>query len=103
MPSRFDGECSAATFPASRSRWTGSSTRSRRIDGEILGDLEIVRIPPICIWLATRQPQWLTRGRATTRSPAHGVPRRRLGIAPVLQSISLGFECAMYLRDYRAA
>jgi hypothetical protein len=67
--------------------------------GEILGDLEIIRIP-LNLYRARNATsrQWLAgRQRSSVRQLA-GVPARRFGHRlPYFQSISLGFECAMFL------
>ena len=73
MPSRFDGDWLRSNFPAV------AESMDRFIDkikeethGEVLGDLEIVRIP-LDLYRARNATsrQWLRRGRATTPSPAH--------------------------------
>jgi 2-polyprenyl-6-methoxyphenol hydroxylase-like FAD-dependent oxidoreductase len=101
MPSRCDGEWLRGNFPAV------AESMDRFIDkvkeethGEMLGDLEVVRIP-LDLYRA-RYPtnrQWL----AETRSD-HPFATSRVFLAgdsaigsPYFQSISLGFECAMFL------
>ena len=68
--------------------------------GELLGDLEIVRIP-LDLYRARNATnrQWRARGPATTHSPARRCswPAIRPWALPYFQSISLGFECAMFL------
>ena len=102
MPSRFDGEWLREQLPGRRrSRWTASSTRSRRRrNGEIVGDLEIVRIP-LDLYRARNATsrQWLHAGPGDhpfARSPVFLAGDSAIG-SPYFQSISLGFECAMFL------
>ena len=74
MPSRFDGEWLRSNFPEV------AESMDRFIDkvkeethGEVLGDLEVVRIP-LDLYRARNATnrQWLdSAGRATTPSPAH--------------------------------
>ena len=62
----------AATFPRvaeSMDRFIGKVKEETH--GEVLGDLEVVRIPSICIARNATSRQWLTADRATTPSPAH--------------------------------
>ena len=68
--------------------------------GEIIGDLEIVRIP-LDLYRARNATsrQWLTAGPSDhpfARSPVFLAGDSAIG-SPYFQSISLGFECAMYL------
>ena len=101
MPSRFDGEWLRANFPGV------AESMDRFIDkikdethGEILGDLEIVRIP-LDLYRArnTTSRQWLAAG-----PPDHPFATSSVFLAgdsaigsPYFQSISLGFECSMFL------
>ena len=101
MPSRFDGEWLRDNFPGV------AQSMDRFIDkikdethGELLGDLEIVRIPLDLYrarnatsrrWLSAEQPE---HPFATT--PVFLAGDAAIG-SPYFQSISLGFECAMYL------
>jgi len=101
MPSRFDGEWLRGNVPSV------AQSMDRFIDkikeethGEIVGDLEIVRIP-LDLYRARNATsrQWL---RASPRDhPFAGAPVFLAGDSaigsPYFQSISLGFECAMYL------
>ena len=101
MPSRFDGEWLRSNFPGV------AQSMDRFIDkvkeethGEILGDLEIVRIP-LDLYRARNATnrQWLRAGRADhpfAGSPVFLAGDSAIG-SPYFQSISLGFECAMYL------
>ena len=68
--------------------------------GEILGDLEIVRIP-LDLYRARNATsrQWRTAGPSDhpfATSPVFLAGDSAIG-SPYFQSISLGFECAMYL------
>jgi 2-polyprenyl-6-methoxyphenol hydroxylase-like FAD-dependent oxidoreductase len=101
MPPRFDGEWLRGNFPGV------AQSMDRFIDkikdethGEILGDLEIVRIP-LDLYRARNATsrQWLSAGPADhpfATSPVFLAGDSAIG-SPYFQSISLGFECAMYL------
>jgi 2-polyprenyl-6-methoxyphenol hydroxylase-like FAD-dependent oxidoreductase len=101
MPSRFDGELLRRDFPSV------AQSMDRFIDkikeethGEILGDLEIVRIP-LDLYRARNATsrQWLAAGPTDhpfATSPVFLAGDSAIG-SPYFQSISLGFECAMYL------
>ena len=100
MPSRFDGEWLRANVPGV------AESMDRFIDkikeethGEILGDLEIVRIP-LDLYRARNATsrQWLTSSgdHPFVSSPVFLAGDSALG-SPYFQSISLGFECAMFL------
>jgi 2-polyprenyl-6-methoxyphenol hydroxylase-like FAD-dependent oxidoreductase len=101
MPSRCDGEWLRENFPGV------AQSMDRFIDkvkdetqGEILGDLEVVRIP-LDLYRArnaTNRP-WLAAGPSDhpfVSSPVFLAGDSAIG-SPYFQSISLGFECAMYL------
>ncbi len=101
MPSRFDGELLRSNFPGV------AESMDRFIDkikeethGEVLGDLEIVRIP-LDLYRARNATsrQWLTGGPGDhpfASSPVFLAGDSAIG-SPYFQSLSLGFECAMYL------
>jgi 2-polyprenyl-6-methoxyphenol hydroxylase-like FAD-dependent oxidoreductase len=101
MPSRFDGQWLRSNFPSV------AQSMDRFIDkikeethGEILGDLEIVRIP-LDLYRARNATsrQWLAAGPSDhpfASSPVFLAGDSAIG-SPYFQSISLGFECAMYL------
>ena len=101
MPSRFDGAWLRDNFPSV------AQSMDRFIDkikeethGEILGELEIVRIP-LDLYRARNATsrQWLTAGPSDhpfASSPVFLAGDSAIG-SPYFQSISLGFECAMYL------
>lgn len=88
-------------FHVSPGRWTASSTRSgRKTHGEILGDLEIIRVP-LNLYRARNATsrEWRQAGPAVhpfAASPVFLVGDSAIG-SPYFQSISLGFECAMFL------
>ena len=101
MPSRFDGQWLRSDFPSV------AQSMDRFIDkikeethGEILGDLEIIRIP-LDLYRARNATsrKWLTAGptdHPLATSPVFLAGDSAIG-SPYFQSISLGFECAMYL------
>ena len=102
MPSRFDGALLRSDFPGvaqSMDRFI-DKIKEETPGGEILGDLEIVRIP-LDLYRARNATsrQWLA-GRPSehplSTSPVFLVGDSAIG-SPYFQSISLGFECAMYL------
>jgi len=101
MPSRVDGEWLRSNFPGV------AESMDRFIDkvkeethGEILGDLEVVRIP-LDLYRARNATnrQWLTATSSEhpfATSPVFLAGDSAIG-SPYFQSISLGFECAMFL------
>ena len=101
MPSRFDGDWLRGNAPGV------AESMDRFIDkikeethGEILGDLEIVRIP-LDLYRARNATnrQWLTATSSEhpfATSPVFLAGDSAIG-SPYFQSISLGFECAMFL------
>ena len=101
MPPQFDGQWLRDNFPdvaASMDRFIDKIKEETH--GEIIGELEIVRIP-LNLYRArhTTSRQWHTEGPfyhpfATT--PVFLLGDSAIG-SPYFQSISLGFECAMYL------
>ena len=101
MPSRFDGEWLRANFPdVSQSMDRFIDKLKEETHGEVLGDLEIVRIP-LDLYRARNATnrQWLAAGRSDhpfASSPVFLAGDAAVG-SPYFQSISLGFECAMYL------
>jgi len=101
MPTRFDGQWLRDNFPGvaeSMDRFIGKIKEETQ--GEILGELEIVRIP-LDLYRARNATsrRWLTPGK--NGHPFAGTPVFLAGDSaigsPYFQSISLGFECAMYL------
>jgi 2-polyprenyl-6-methoxyphenol hydroxylase-like FAD-dependent oxidoreductase len=101
MPSRFDGQWLRDHFPAV------AQSMDRFIDkikeethGEILGDLGIIRIP-LDLYRARNATnrQWRTAGHVGHPFASSAVflaGDSAIG-SPYFQSISLGFECAMFL------
>jgi hypothetical protein len=101
MPSRFDGDWLRGNFPAV------AQSMDRFIDkikeeahGEILGDLEIVRIP-LDLYRArdATNRQWLSAGPSDHPFASSAVflaGDSAIG-SPYFQSLTLGFECAMFL------
>jgi 2-polyprenyl-6-methoxyphenol hydroxylase-like FAD-dependent oxidoreductase len=90
MPGRFDGQWLRSHLPdAARSMDRFIDKMKQETHGEIVGDLEIIRIPLN-----------LYRARNVTSlqwgAPAFLVGDSAIG-SPYFQSISLGFECAMFL------
>ena len=101
MPSRFDGEWLRSNFPAvAQSMDRFIDKIKQETHGEVLGDLEIVRIP-MDLYRARNATsrQWLTAGPSDhpfASSPVFLAGDSAIG-SPYFQSISLGFECAMFL------
>ena len=101
MPSRFDGQWLRDSFPSvAQSMDRFIDKIKEETQGELLGDLEIVRIP-LDLYRARNATsrQWLTAGPSDhpfATSPVFLAGDSAIG-SPYFQSISLGFECAMYL------
>ena len=101
MPTRFDGQWLRDNFHGvaeSMDRFIDKIKEETQ--GEILGDLEIVRIP-LDLYRARNATnrQRLSAGPGDhpfARSPVFLAGDSAIG-SPYFQSISLGFECAMYL------
>jgi 2-polyprenyl-6-methoxyphenol hydroxylase-like FAD-dependent oxidoreductase len=101
MPSRFDGEWLRDNFPGVAQSMDRFIDKIREeTHGEILGDLEIVRIP-LDLYRARNAT---SRQCLTARPSDHPFASSPVLLAgdsavgsPYFQSISLGFECAMYL------
>jgi hypothetical protein len=106
MPSRFDGQWLRGNFPhvaESMDRFIGKI--KEETNGEIVGDLEIIRIP-LDLYRARNATsrEWHRSGsddHPFTRSPVFLVGDSAMG-SPYFQSISLGFECAMFLAGLQA-
>jgi 2-polyprenyl-6-methoxyphenol hydroxylase-like FAD-dependent oxidoreductase len=101
MPSKFDGVWLRDNFPSV------AQSMDRFIDkikeethGEVLGDLEIVRIP-LDLYRARNATSRLWRAAEPAGHPFATTPVFLLGDSaigsPYFQSISLGLECAMFL------
>jgi len=101
MPSRFDGEWLRSNFPdVAQSMDRFIDKIKQETHGEVLGDLEILRIP-LDLYRARNATsrQWLATGPSDhpfASSPVFLAGDSAIG-SPYFQSISLGFECAMYL------
>lgn len=101
MPSRFEGEWLRDNFPGV------SHSLDRFIDkiklethGEVVGDISAIRIP-LDLYRARNATnrRWLAAGASDhplARCPVFLLGDSAIG-SPYFQSISLGFECAMYL------
>jgi 2-polyprenyl-6-methoxyphenol hydroxylase-like FAD-dependent oxidoreductase len=101
MPGRFDGEWLRDHFPdAARSMERFIDKVKQETHGEVVSDLEIIRIP-LNLYHARNATslQWRTAG--SSDHPFADTPAILLGDSaigsPYFQSISLGFECAMFL------
>jgi 2-polyprenyl-6-methoxyphenol hydroxylase-like FAD-dependent oxidoreductase len=101
MPSRFDGQWLRGNFPQvaqSMDRFIAKVKTETK--GEIIGDLEIVRIPLDLYRARNATSLQLRRGgpgdHPFALSPVFLVGDAAMG-SPYFQSISLGFECAMFL------
>jgi 2-polyprenyl-6-methoxyphenol hydroxylase-like FAD-dependent oxidoreductase len=101
MPPRFDGQWLRSNFPAvARSMDRFIDKIKEETHGEILGDLEIIRIP-LNLYRARNATnrQWCTAQHVDhpfTSSPVFLAGDSAIG-SPYFQAISLGFECAMFL------
>ena len=101
MPSRFDGQWLRSSFPhVAESMDRFIDKVKEETHGEIVGDLEIIRIP-LDLYRAhnATSREWRRTGprdHPFTRSPVFLAGDSVMG-SPYFQSISLGFECAMFL------
>ncbi len=101
MPARVDGEWLRSNLPsAAESMDRFIDNVKQETNGEILGDLEILRIP-LDLYRARNATsrQFVTAGpidHPFARSPVFLAGDSAIG-SPYFQSISLGFECAMFL------
>jgi 2-polyprenyl-6-methoxyphenol hydroxylase-like FAD-dependent oxidoreductase len=101
MPSRFDGQWLRSNFPSvAQSMDRFIDKIDEETQGEILGDLEIVRIP-LDLYRARNATSRQLRTAGASDHPFATSPVFLAGDSaigsPYFQSISLGFECAMYL------
>jgi hypothetical protein len=101
MPSRFDGQWLRLNFPdVAQSMDRFIAKVKTETNGEIVGDLEIVRIPLDLYRARNATSRQLRRvgtdSHPLARSPVFLVGDSAMG-SPYFQSISLGFECAMFL------
>ena len=101
MPTRFDGVWLRGNFPdVAQSMDRFIDKIKQETHGEILGELEIVRIP-LDLYRARNATnrQWLEAqpgDHPFASSPVFLAGDSAIG-SPYFQSISLGFECAMFL------
>jgi hypothetical protein len=101
MPSRFDGEWLHSNVPGvAQSMDRFIDKIKQETHGEILGDLEIVRIPLDLYRARNATSRQLLTGEPTdhpfAQSPVFLAGDSAIG-SPYFQSISLGFECAIFL------
>ncbi|HEY3222680.1 MAG TPA: hypothetical protein VGJ76_02660 [Pseudolabrys sp.] len=101
MPPRFDGQWLRDNFPgAAQSMDRFIQKIKHETGGEILGELEIIRIP-LDLYRARNATSRKWRELSLTDHPFAGSPVFLAGDSaigsPYFQSISLGFECAMFL------
>ena len=101
MPPRFDGVWLRSNFPGVAESMDRFIDKVKlETDGELLGELEIIRIP-LNLYRARNATsrRWRTAEAGDhpfARSPVFLLGDSAIG-SPYFQSISLGFECAMYL------
>ena len=101
LPSHFDGEWLRDNVPAVAESTDRFIEKIKdETHGELLGDLEIVRIP-LDLYRARNATsrQWLAagaNGHPLASSPVFLAGDSAIG-SPYFQSISLGLECAMFL------
>ena len=101
MPSQFDGGWLRSNFPGvAQSMDRFIAKIKQETHGEILGDLEIVRIPLDLYRARNATNRQLLRAgprdHPFANSPVFLAGDSAIG-SPYFQSISLGFECAMFL------
>jgi hypothetical protein len=101
MPSQFDGQWLRANFAdVARSMDRFIDKIKQETHGEIVGDLDIIRIPLDLYHARNATNRELSRtgdgDRPFASSPVFLVGDSAMG-SPYFQSISLGFECAMFL------
>ncbi len=105
MPSRFDGAWLRVHFPdvaASMDRFIEHV--KAETEGEVLGDLDITRIP-LDLYHAynvtTRRWQSSGQDHPLAKAPVFLLGDSAIG-SPYFQSISLGLECAFFLAGHLA-
>ena len=101
MPPQFDGQWLRDNFPAvARSMDRFIDKIKQETHGEVIGDLDIVRIP-LNLYRGRNATSRSWQTPATSDHPFAQSPVFLLGDSaigsPYFQSISLGFECAMFL------
>ncbi|MFE6254374.1 hypothetical protein [Agromyces sp. NPDC057865] len=103
IPPRCDGAWLRENFPAIAESMDRFIEKIRQeTNGDLIGDLEIVRIP-LNVYRARNATnrRWLRSGRTDhplAHAPAFLAGDSAIG-SPYFQSISLGFECAMRLAE----
>ncbi len=100
MPSHFDGQWLRTHFPhVAQAMDRFIAKVKQETNGNVIGDLEIVRIP-MDLYHARNATsrEWHRAGgdHPFARSPVFLAGDSAMG-SPYFQSISLGFECAMFL------
>lgn len=101
MPKQFDGEWLRENFPGvAQSMDRFIDKVNEETNGELIGDLQVIRIP-LNLYRARNvtSRQWATAGPSDhplATTPVFLTGDSAIG-SPYFQSISLGFECAMYL------
>jgi len=101
MPKQFDGEWLRGNFPnVAQSMDRFIDKIKQETHGELVGDLEIIRIP-LNLYRARNATsrRWdtaETTGHPFATTPVFLVGDSAVG-SPYFQSISLGFECAVFL------
>ena len=101
MPKQFDGEWLRENFPGvAQSMDRFIDKIKEETNGELVGDLEVIRIP-LNLYRARNvtSRQWAAAGPSDhplATTPVFLTGDSAIG-SPYFQSISLGFECAMYL------
>ncbi len=101
MPPRFDGEWLRENFPqVAQSMDRFITSIKAETSGEIVGDLEMVRIP-LDLYRARHATSLELQRHGAADDPLASSPVFLVGDSamgsPYFQSISLGFECAMFL------
>jgi hypothetical protein len=103
MPPRCDGEWLRENFPVVAESMDRFIDKIREeTHGDLIGDLEIIRIP-LNVYRARNATnrRWLRSGRTDhpfAHAPVFLAGDSAIG-SPYFQSISLGFECAMRLAE----
>lgn len=101
MPPQCSGEWLREHFPAVAASMDRFIEKIRQeTGGEIVGDLEVIRIPlNLHRAVNVTNRKWMRHGpleHPLSRSPVFLVGDAAIG-SPYFQSISLSFECAMFL------
>jgi 2-polyprenyl-6-methoxyphenol hydroxylase-like FAD-dependent oxidoreductase len=101
MPKRFGGEWLRDNFPAVAASMDRFIAKVKQeTNGEVVGDLEIIRIP-LNLYRARHATSLAFTAAAGSDHPFATAPVFLAGDSaigsPYFQSISLGFECAMFL------